>query len=113
MQAPADRRKQIYRHVAMIVPQLGGWTVGAFTPFMLLDTDIGIVSTATIDYTSLGTLLHDDPMTRPRDVVAMINKGLPGNPAAVIGGLLALGDPRVCEMVRPLRQVLDAEQVTI
>ncbi|MGP0088751.1 MAG: hypothetical protein ACLPKB_02140 [Xanthobacteraceae bacterium] len=113
MQAPVDRRRQIYRHVAMIVPQLGGWTVGAFTPFMLLDTDIGIVSTATVDYTSLGTLLKDDPMTRPRDAIAMVDKKLPRNPAAVIGGLLALGDPRVCKLVRPLRHTLNAEQVMI
>ena len=53
LQAPADRRRQIYGHVAMIVPQLGGWTAGAITPFMLLDPDLGIVSTATVDYTSL------------------------------------------------------------
>jgi hypothetical protein len=57
LQAPVSRRKEIYGHVAMIVPQIGGLTAGAMTPFMLLDPDIGIVSTATIDYTSLGSLL--------------------------------------------------------
>ena len=98
MQASVDRRRQILGHVAMIVPQLGGWTAGAITPFMLLDIDIGIVSAATVEYTSVGTLLDNDPMTRPRDAIQMIAKGLPRNPAAVIGGLLVLGDPRVCEL---------------
>jgi hypothetical protein len=79
LQAPVDRRGEIYRHVAMIVPEIGGWTAGAMTPFMLLDPDIGIVSTATIDYTSLGSLLNDDPMSRPKDAISMIEKGIPRN----------------------------------
>ena len=108
--APVARRKEVYEHVKMIVSGLGGWTASAFTPFMLLDDDIGIVSTATIDYTSLGTLIDNDPISRPKDVVTMIVNGIPRNPAAVIGGLLALGDPRVCALVAPLRQMLDANQ---
>ena len=69
---------------------------------MLLDTDVAIISSATIDYASLGTLTDNDPMTRPRQIVDMVRKGSPRNSAAVIGGLLALGDPRVCELIRPL-----------
>jgi hypothetical protein len=56
------------------------------TPFMRLDPDMGIVSTATIDYASLGSLLNDDPISRPRDAISMVEKGIPRNPAAVIGG---------------------------
>jgi hypothetical protein len=95
----------------MIVPQLGGATAGAITPFMLLDPDLGVASTATVDYTSLGSLLDNDPMTRPKDVVRMINNDIPKNPAAVIGGLVALGDPRVCDLIAPIRATLDADQV--
>lgn len=107
LSAPIERRKAIYRHVAGIVPQLGADTAGAFMPFILLDTDIGIVSTATVDYTSVGSLFDGDPLTRPRDVADMVTKGLAQNPAAVIGGLLTLGDPRVCEILKPLRKDLD------
>jgi hypothetical protein len=113
MQAPVERRKDVYRHVATIVPLLGGRTAGVFTPFMLLDTDVGIVSTATIDYVSLGTLIKDDPMSRPKDVVTMILQGVPRNPAAVLGGLITIGDPRVCALVAPLRETLDANQTAI
>jgi len=112
LEAPVERRREVYGHVAMIVEQIGGWTAGALTPFMLLDTDLGVVSTATVDYTSVGSLLDNDPMTRPRDVVMMIEKGIPENLAAVLGGLLALGDPRVCELIRPYRSGLNAEQIT-
>ena len=65
LQAPVARRWEVYGHVKMIVSSTGGWTAAAFTPFMLLDDDIGIVSTATIDYTSLGTLTENDPISRP------------------------------------------------
>jgi len=113
LQAPVERRRQIYGYVAMIVPQLGGWIAGAITPFMLLDPNPGIVSTATIDYTSLGSLFENDPMTRPKDVVTMIEKDIPQNPAAVIGGLIALGDPRVCDLVAPVRRNLDSDQAAV
>ncbi|WP_291207152.1 hypothetical protein [Hyphomonas sp.] len=109
--APVERRKQIYSHVTMIVQQIGGWTVGAITPFMLLDPDLAIVSTATVDYASVGSLLDEDPMTRPKDAVMMVERGIPENPAALLGGLLALGDPRVCKLVKPFRTLLSADQV--
>jgi hypothetical protein len=113
MQAPAERRREVYSHVAAIVPQLGGHTAGAFTPFMLLDDNIGIVSTATIDYVSLGTLLDNDPMSRAKDVLTMVTQGVPHNPAAVVGGLLAIGDPRVCALVVPLRGSFGVDQTRI
>src|SRR3954469_8940672 len=40
MLAPSERRKEVYSHVAAIVPLLGGHTAGAFTAFMLLDDDV-------------------------------------------------------------------------
>jgi hypothetical protein len=108
---PLSDKRRIYSHVAHIVPQLGGDCAGAFTPFLMLDRDFGIVSTATIDYASIGTLVEDDPMTRPKDVLNMVLKNLPRNPAAVFGGLLVLGDPRVCELLAPLRPHIDADFV--
>ena len=111
MQAPVERRKEIYGHVKWIVPQLGGHTVGAFTPFMFVDTDIGIVSTATIDFASLGPPLNDDPIQRAVEVMDCIKKGIPNNRAAIIGGLIALGDPRVCELVKPALRDLPRREV--
>lgn len=43
----------------------------------------------------------------------MIANNVPENPAAVIGGLIALGDPRVCDLVAPLRTALDADKVAV
>src|SRR5262245_4456476 len=113
LRAPVDRRWDVYGYVKAIVTQLGGNTAVAFTPFMLLDESVGIVSTAAIDYVSLGTLIDNDPMSRPKDVLTMINRGFARNPAAAIGGLIAIGDPRVCALVAPLRGSLDANQTAI
>lgn len=113
LEAPVDRRREIYEHVKMIVSALGGRTAAAFTPFMNLDDDLGIVSTATIDYVSFGTLIENDPMTRPKDVVDMVVNGVPRNRAAVIGGLISIGDPRVCVLVAPLRDSLNIDEAEI
>jgi hypothetical protein len=106
-----ETKRRIYSHVAMIVSEFEGRLVGAFMPFMMIDTDLGIVSTATVDYASLGPLINNDPMTRPLDVIDMLHRNLPRNSAAVIGGLLVLGDPRVCKLLEPLRPTIEADQV--
>lgn len=112
LEAPVDRRLEVYGQVKMIVSGLGGWAAAAFTPFMNLDDDLGIVSTATIDYVSFGTLIDNDPMTRPKDVLEMVIHNVPRNRGAVIGALVATGDPRVCALVEPLRGSLNIGEVT-
>jgi hypothetical protein len=110
MLAPLPRRQQIYRDLVEIVCWLGGNTVGALQPFMFMDTDREIVSRATVDYVSIGTRMDDDPMSRPRDVINMVTHGVGSLPGAIMGGLLILGDPRVCKLVEPLRREWDDEQ---
>ncbi|HWK66075.1 MAG TPA: hypothetical protein VNS34_14120 [Rhizobiaceae bacterium] len=113
LEAPVDRRREIYEHVKMIVSATGGRVAAAFTPFMNLDDDPGIVATATIDYISFGPLIEGDPMSRPKDVLEMVIKGVPRNRAAVIGGLISVGDPRVCALVAPLRGSLNIDEAEI
>ena len=43
----------------------------------------------------------------------MIVKDVPQNPAAVMAGSLALGDPRVCALVSPIRHSFDASQTEV
>lgn len=109
LKAPVELRKEIYRHVVFMVETIGGGIVGAMTPFMILDTDMSVVSTATLDYASLGSIIINDPMSRVRDTIDLIHKGIAANPGAMIGGLLCLGDPRVCDLLVPLRADLDIE----
>ncbi len=116
LRASVQTRLEIYEHLARIVPELGGHTVGAYTPFMLLDPDPIITSRSVLDYCSSGTLLNADPMTRPRDVVAMLrpdygSNDFPANRGAMFGGLLLLGDARVCDLLTDLRDTLSVEEL--
>ena len=79
LQAPVDRRREIYRHVAMIVPADRGMDRGSDDPLHAARTPtLAIVSTATVDYARLGSLLNDDPIeSRPKDAISMIEKGIP------------------------------------
>ena len=118
IKAQTERRFEIYRYLVDIVSQIGGHTVGALTPFMLLDPDKQIVSTATVDYCSLGTLLNNDPMTRPKDAIRMIDpdwgeQGFPASRGAIFGGLLTLGDKRVCELLKPLRESMESDEILV
>ena len=106
---PLDFRKEIYGHVMFMVETIGGNAAGAMTPFMLLDTDMSIVSTATLDYASIGSIVENEPMSRVIDTIDLIKKEIASNPGAMIGGLLCLGDPRVCELLFPLRKNLDID----
>jgi hypothetical protein len=110
LKAEPDRRTEIYEHVRAIVSIMGGKMAGALLPFMLLDPDMVIAATATVDYTSTGSLTGDEPMSRPKDVLNVIDARVPANTGAVIGGLLALGDPRVCNLVAPLRSTIDPQE---
>lgn len=110
---PETERRSIYEFTKNAVQNIGGDAIGAFTIFMVVERSKRIVSTATIDYVSMGSVIDDDPMSRPRDALELVKNKIPENPAAVIGGLLALGDPRVCELLRPLRSHLSDKDIAI
>lgn len=107
-----ETKRRVYSHVSMIVSEFGGRLAPALIPFIMLDTELSIVSTATVDYTSLGPLIDNNPMTRPLDVIDMIQNNMSRNPAAVFGGLLVLGDPRVCKLLETMRPTIPAEYVS-
>lgn len=108
-----DRRRDLYRHIVEVVENLKPISVNAFLPFIAEDDSQGIVSTAVIDYVSLGPLTDDDPMSRPKDIIGMIESGGIKNDGAAFGGLLHLGDARLCKLLWPIRNLLDLEEVNV
>ncbi len=109
MQLPEARRFALFLHLTELVEAEDSISVNAFLPFMLLDDSLRIVAMAVIDYVTLGPLSHNDPMSRVKDIVDMIACGSPQNEGAAFGALLHIGDPRVCQLLRPLRDSLDDE----
>ena len=102
-----ERRSTIYRHVAAMVENTEFVSMNAFLPLITRETTTGIVASAVIDYVSLGPLTDSDPMSRPKDIVGLIENDALKNVGAAFGGLLHLGDPRVCKLLWPLRSQLD------
>jgi hypothetical protein len=109
MKLPEERRFELYRHVAGMVEAGDHISINAFLPFMAEDNSRQIVSTAVIDFVSLGPLTENDPMSRVKGVVGMIESGMLENEGAAFGALLHMGDRRVCQLVLPLRDSLDRD----
>src|SRR5262249_45490489 len=106
-----ERRLSIFQHTTGFVQNTSFVSTNAYLPFIVEDRSRMIASTAVIDYVSLGHLKDNDPMSRVKDVVDLIERGVPANEGAVFGALLHIGDKRVCELLVPLRDSLDDNAV--
>jgi hypothetical protein len=109
MQMAQEQRFVIFRHVARFVEHTSVVSPNAFLPFIAHDDDRRIVSTAVIDYVSLGPLTDGDPMSRVKDIIGMIESDALENEGAAFGALLHIGDKRVCDLLIPLRDSLDSD----
>jgi hypothetical protein len=74
MQMSEDRRYSVYGHVAGFVEHTSIVSMNAFLPFIAEDDSRAIVSRAVIDYVSLGLLTDNDPMSRVKDIIGMIER---------------------------------------
>lgn len=106
-----EERWEIFRRVTSLLGKVDWISSIALMPFVYLETDPQLVASAVIDYASLLPLVEDDEMTGPRDVIQMIEGGSMGSTAGAFGGLLYLGDPRVCRLLWPIRDLLDKDEV--
>lgn len=106
-----ERRWQIFRHVSGLAQETSFVSINAFLPFIIEDHSLRIVSTAVIDYVSIGDLTDGDPMSRVKDIIGVIENGQLRNEGAAFGGLLSLGDDRVCNLLAPLRDRLDSTAI--
>jgi hypothetical protein len=112
MKMPEEQRFAIYRHVAGFVEHTSIVSTNAFLPFIAEDDEGRIVSTAVIDYVSLGPLTNGDPMSRVKDIIGMIESNMLENEGAAFGALLHIGDGRVCDLLIPLRDSLDRDAIS-
>ena len=87
--------------------------MNALLPFIVEELAANIVSTAVIDLVSLAPMRNGDPMNVPMTVVDLIRAGAITNVGAAFGGLLCLGDSRVCRLLVPLRDTLNKAQVQV
>ena len=86
-------------------------SINAFLPFIAEEKNAYIVGEVVINYVSLGPLTDNDPMSRVNDIIGMINSGFVENEGAAFGGLLYLGDPRICRLLTHVRDTLDEDAI--
>jgi hypothetical protein len=106
-----EKRWELYLHIKGMLEHVDFVSVNALLPFIAEEPSRRIVSTAVIDYVSLGPLINNDPMSRPKDIIGMIKSGQMKNRGAAFGGLLHLGDSRVCELLWLIKELLTDSDV--
>ncbi|MXP66124.1 hypothetical protein E0493_22560 [Roseomonas sp. M0104] len=108
---PLPLRRAVYQHVKGHQQEASVFSANVYLPFVACEADRGITSTAVIDFVSLAPITNGDPMSRVREVIAWIEHGSPLNVGATFGALLHLGDPRVCRLLWPLKDMLEEDAV--
>jgi hypothetical protein len=110
---PIARRQAVFDETKRLVTNTDFVSANAFLPFICVETEKSIVSTAVLDFVSLAPSRDDDPMSTSMDMISFIVDGKVANPGAVFGGLLHVGDPRLCELLLPLRHELDSYDLNV
>jgi hypothetical protein len=80
-------------------------------PFAWWDPDRYISAKAVIDYVSVAAPFDGDPLSRVKEMIGFITAGDVESRGGAFGGLLYLGDPRVCSLLLPLRDSLTRAEI--
>ena len=105
-----DIRHSMYRNMTDKIEK-NECNASALLPFVLVDDNAGLVSTAALDYPMFRRVTTEDPLAGVRDIIDSIEQGLVANRGAVIAGLLSLGDRRVCRLLWELKDALSPEEI--
>ena len=86
-------------------------SMNALLPFLLVDQDTTIVSSATVDIAMIGRPATNDGLAWPRTIVSYLQQGMGENRGAVFGGLVSLGDRRVNTLLDEVKWTLTDTEV--
>ncbi len=93
--------------------QRGELSTNALWHFLLNDDDMGVVSTAALDLSMIPRAAEDDPLSGPRHVALTLETVMGNAQGAILGGLVALGDERVNELLRESRWLLSDNDIGV
>jgi hypothetical protein len=106
-----EERWTISRAVQRLYELTRTLSATAFLPAIHEDVSRRIVATSVIDFVSYAPTLVDDRLANVRTIVGLVAGGDLMNPGAAFGGLLNLGDERVCALLAAVRDRLDSAMV--
>jgi hypothetical protein len=90
-----------------------GMSVNGLFLYLVCDDNIGIVSSAALDYAVLHPLKNQDVLTGPKSLLRLIRQGTITNRAAAFGGLVMLGDQRVMDLLKQVRHEFNDDDLEI
>lgn len=88
-------------------------SMNAFMPFVYVDLDPGVVSTAAADYVVMAAPEEGDPLSWSRGLLANLNAGLGANKGAILGGLVSLGDRHLNALLKESRWLLSDNEIDV
>lgn len=103
-------RYQLYRSIEQLAED-ATVSLNAFMPFLLNETSLPIVSSATIDYAMINWPVSDSPLDAVYQLIGFLGDKMPVNRGAMLGGLVCLGDRRVNESLYPLLSSFTPDEV--
>jgi hypothetical protein len=112
LQTTGHQRLTVSKHVATFVQETSIVSANAFLPFIVYDPERSVVSTAVIDYASLGRPKENDSLSRVNDILEMFQSNILRNRGAAFGALLHIGDSRVCDLLIPWRDRLEKDELS-
>ena len=108
-----ERRWKIYRQIVEVIDNLDTVSINSLLPFIAEEPSKRIVSSAVIDYVCLRPLSKNDEMSGAKDIIGMIQSATLKNSGAAFGGLLHLGDARICKLLWHIRDELSQDEISV
>lgn len=86
-------------------------SLNALLPFIYIDDNRSVVSTAVIDMCMIGVPTAEDSLAWPRRLTDDLARGMMACKGGVVGGFLCLGDARVLQLLTPLKECVAEEDI--
>lgn len=106
-EASAEERFELMQAVTSLVTD-GTTSINALNPFVSVEVDFSVASTAALNYAVLMPLDQGDPMTGPKYILGLARSHPDQDMrTALLAGLISLGDQRVTELLIGQWSLLD------
>ena len=86
-------------------------SANALLPFIFLEMDKAVVSTAALDFAMVPAPPEDDAIGWPKRLISDLEAGMGSNKGALFGGLVTLGDRRVNELLSDVKWLISDSEI--
>jgi hypothetical protein len=109
----ASDRMGLYKAVRSELVGENPVTCNALMPFLIVEDDRVIVSTAVLDFVLLRPAVGGDTLVGVREVMRWLEQDLPADRGATLGGLVMVGDRRIHEIVEAKWSTITSDEISV